>query len=274
MLSQLESTKNFAAKLIESNPNLTVLDAFSDEATSASVHPFRKRQNGRIIDSLLRDGDHVVFSTLDRGFRSIQDLAETLPLWAKRGVEVHFVMDGISMSDPNGRMIANIICMFAQFEADIASERAKDSRAQLASKGRFVGGREPPFWRVIRCAGKKRLSLDRRKIVAFRLINCYRFTGLTKKAAIEKCEALFAAREGRPAIPISGVHPTTKIAAMLPDTYPRDRTGKAFPIYTVDSYDTAARVYPQALADWKKVVDARKRLAWAKFEDVITGDAN
>ena len=260
MLAQLDQARSFADRLIEKNPHLELSEIFVDEAVSATKLPLRVRQAGHALDLELKRGDHIVFSTIDRGFRSIADMAATLPDWIARGVEIHFALDGLTMSDPSGRMMANVVCMFAQFEAELTSARTKEARSQLAAKGKFTGGREPAFWKIYRSDGTKRLVLDKQRIVAFRLVNLLRHLGKTKKEALIRCEELIAARFKRPALPLSGVNPSSKLSGMLPEGYERDKNGRAYPMFTVDRYDTAVPSYEEAMKQWRVVAERRRQL--------------
>lgn len=268
MLAQVDQARGFADRLMAQNDKLELQEIYVDEAVSATKCPFKMRNSGGELDSKLQSGDHVVFATIDRAFRSIADMAAVLPDWIARGVEVHFALDGLTMSDPAGRMMANVVCMFAQFEAELTASRAKESRAQLAAKGKFVGGREPAFWRIYRSSGTKRLVLDKKRIVAFRLVNLLRHLGKTKKDALIRCEELMASRDGRPALPLSGVSANSSLSAALPRDYERDKKGRAFPMFTVDRYDAAVGSYEEAMVQWRKVAAKRRWLREMPVDEV------
>ncbi len=205
LLHQAEVAKSFMQGLIERNPVLTEGTVYTDPAVSAHNWPLKARAAGGKMLAELKSGDHVVFSTLDRGFRNISDMAETTTEWNKNGIHCHFAADGLSMDDPGGRMLANIAVLFAQMEAEVASDRAKESRAQLASKGQYVGGPIPCFWKVYRNGKAKRLVIDRKRVAECRLLLLYRNTlNLSIEASCERLEAIMAKRERRRPISIWG----------------------------------------------------------------------
>jgi DNA invertase Pin-like site-specific DNA recombinase len=247
LIHQLDEARAFASRLIAENPRLELGEVFTDSSKSAWGFPLRDRHAGKLLNDAIRSGDHVVFSTLDRGFRNIKDMANTLPDWEKKGATVHFAGEGISMNDPGGRLMANVIVLFAQMESESASDRNKEARAQNAAKGKYCGGFQPNFWVVYKYRGTKRLVLDRNQMLAFRLISVLRFHGVPLQDALVRCEELFAKREKRKPIPLTGdwrPGPT-------PKGYTRDSKGRLFPRWTRDVWNNAKANYAEADRQWK-----------------------
>lgn len=226
LLAQAEISRKFADALMAANAGLTFLDTFTDPEVSAYTIPMRDRPAGHLVDAQLKRGDHVVFASLDRAFRSVHDMVNTWHDWEKRGVDIHFVEDGISMSDPVGRIMAQAMIQFAEMEAFLASERTKEARGIAAAEGRYTGGMRghlPTFWKLTPCGrlkNSRKLSLDRTKLAEFRLFRWYLGAWetkkrMTQKQALDKLEETLAKREGRPAIPESGVGKCSKLAGDL-----------------------------------------------------------
>lgn len=255
MIVQSDICRAYAATLTAMNPNLTLAEVFIDPGVSAAKTLLRERFGGGRMHNELKKDDHVVFSTLDRGFRCVQDMAATLPDWEKRGVHVHFAGEGFSMDDPQGRMLAGIMVVFAQWETDIAADRARESRAQLEVQGKYVGGKVPPFWKIQERRGQRKLVISKRKILGYRLVRFLaKVCGMKIVDAVVRAEEIWADREKRPAIPQTGLMKWTKASAQLPKHYPRDVTGRAFPMFTVNRYLWAHRHYEEAMKAWRKHV--------------------
>jgi hypothetical protein len=207
----------------------------------------RDRPAGDKLNEVIRNGDHIVFSTLDRGFRNIKDIANTLPDWEPKGATTHFAGEGISLNDPGGRLMANEIVHFAQLESESASDRNKEARAQNAAKGKYCGGFQPNFWVVFQYRGTKRLVVDRNQMLAYRLISVLRFHDMTLHDALVRCEELFAKREHRKPIPITGdLRP-----GPTPKGHLRDSKGRLFPRWTRDVWAKAKQNFAEADRQWK-----------------------
>lgn len=260
LLVQAAAANAFAESLVARNPLLTIGDVFTDLAVSATDYDLRERRSGKKLWEELKSGDHMVCSTLDRGFRSAQDMANSLRELTTRGVIVHFVGEGISTDEPSGRLMAVIAVTFAQQEAELASDRSKEARAQLALQGKYVGGTAPPFWKLVEHCGTKRLVLHKKKIVGYRLVHFLRHVcGLSMDDALTRAEQLWADRERRPVIPLTGLMKCTVASSLLPRTYPRDMTGRAFPMYTRRQYNLATRHYDAAMTVYRKQVAMLRR---------------
>jgi len=264
LLSQIKIAEEYAGRLIEDNPQLSLMSVCTDAGVSAFKTNLRFRGGGSAMDKELQEGDHVVISTIDRGFRSLQDMATTIKDWKERGIHLHFAADGISMDDAGGRQMAQIICMFAEFEAELIQDRNRESRAQLAAQGKFCGGREPPFWRVEKQFNGvryvKKLVFHTQRLVMYRLINTYIARGMTKNDALIRAEAVLAAKQKRPALPLSGVNKGSVLAGQLDRDYERDMNGRAYPMFTLDRFNSAKRHYPKAVEDWRKFRAEVRRL--------------
>lgn len=261
LMAQMDIAKAYMQSLIAANPDLTFVKDFCDPAQSAWKHDLKNRPSGGAMCDMLQPGDHVVFATLDRGFRSIKDLANTIPDWQDRGITAHFVGEGINLADVGGRMLAMSIVQFAQWEAEITSARNREARAVMVAAGKYVGGRPPVFRRVIRYQKHRQLTLDRDRLVQFRLLQAYRRHKIPLPEALTRLESLLAKREGRVAIPLTGVHRNSKLSSLLPKDYERDEKGRAFPVWTRGRYYEALKSFQTELENWRRVVIERRKLA-------------
>lgn len=102
---------------------------FCDGAVSAWNRRIWDRPAGKIMSPLLGKGDHVIFHQLDRGFRSLIDFCNTIPVWLDRGVSIHFVTQHLNFDSAAGRFLANVLAAYAEFKSDLISERTKEAKA-------------------------------------------------------------------------------------------------------------------------------------------------
>ena len=89
-------------------------------------------------DCRLKKIDIVIVLKLDRLFRSIKHLVETLQELDQLGVKFIAINDNIDMTTASGRLIMHIIGAFAEFEAALIRERVTAGvRAKIAKTGKW-----------------------------------------------------------------------------------------------------------------------------------------
>jgi DNA invertase Pin-like site-specific DNA recombinase len=81
----------------------------------------------------------VVCWKLDRLFRSLVDLMNTVTEFQKLEVEFVALKDGIDLSTATGRLMMQIIGAFGEFEAAVIKERINSGIANARSKGVQLG---------------------------------------------------------------------------------------------------------------------------------------
>jgi DNA invertase Pin-like site-specific DNA recombinase len=122
---ELDNTLPAQQKVVEkymSGLGLQMSPVLRDEAVSAWTTPFAQRPSGRILSDLVRAGDHVVFPRLDRAFRSVHDMVNTLKRWDELGVVAHFVDSGIRTDDREGRVLLGVLACLCEYESQLMSE--------------------------------------------------------------------------------------------------------------------------------------------------------
>jgi len=256
LLDQAQIARKYSEWLMENNSNLRMGPDFVDAIVSASSKEIRERPAGKMMDDELRAGDHVVFSALDRGFRCVRDIYNTLPIWKERGIHVHFATEGFSMDDESGKQLASAVCEFAEMEADMISQRTKEVRAIREAEGKFCGGENAPvFYKaVLLRSGQKKLMIEERQVRAYRIIKFMRHH--FKMSVADACdfsERAIAKWEKRIPIPPGGIARFTKLSKQLPAWYPRDANGTAFPVFNRARFlNTNVKQREQALESWAK----------------------
>ena len=77
----------------------------------------------------LQKGDTLVVTKLDRFARTAADGSKLVKSLLHRGVKVHILNMGLIDDTPTGRLIANILLSFAEFERDMIVERTQAGKA-------------------------------------------------------------------------------------------------------------------------------------------------
>jgi DNA invertase Pin-like site-specific DNA recombinase len=81
----------------------------------------------------------VVVYKLDRLFRSLVHLLDTLALFKTHSVQFISVSENIDLSTPTGQLMMHIVGAMAQFERALVSERTKAGLVNARAKGRIPG---------------------------------------------------------------------------------------------------------------------------------------
>ena len=90
--------------------------------------------------AMLREGDTLVITRLDRLGRSVKDLLAIAEDLQARGVDLVATEQSINTTTSEGRLFFTMVAAFAQFEHKMMVERTKDGLAAARARGR-VGGR-------------------------------------------------------------------------------------------------------------------------------------
>jgi putative DNA-invertase from lambdoid prophage Rac len=161
---------------------------FSDEAES-SVTKLVNRPAGRELSECLKQGDHVVFPKLDRGFRDTVDMLQTVERWIDRGVIVHFCDLGIDTTSPAWLLLATVQSAFARSERDRIGERTAQALKALKKVGKRWSRRAPSGFKWVPSQTKTRhgkstmeIAPDPAQLAQMRQIAQWRLEGLSYHA--------------------------------------------------------------------------------------------
>ena len=94
---------------------------------------------------VLKEGDTLVITKLDRFARSTGNAIEIVKDLFKRGVRVHVLNMGLVEDTPTGRLIFTIMSSFAEFERDMIVERTQEGKAIARQREDFREGRPKKF---------------------------------------------------------------------------------------------------------------------------------
>lgn len=91
---------------------------------------------------ILKEGDTLVVTKLDRFSRSASAGIELIDSLLEKGVKVHILNIGLMDTTPTGKLIRNIFFSFAEFERDMIVERTQEGKAIAKQKPGFKDGRK------------------------------------------------------------------------------------------------------------------------------------
>lgn len=115
----------------------TVFDTYSDIASGTSNR--RSGLKALMEQARARRIDIVCCWKLDRFFRSLKDMVNTLQEFEALGIQFISIQDQIDLTTPSGRLMTHLIAAFAEFEASIIRERVRAGIANAIAKGKRLG---------------------------------------------------------------------------------------------------------------------------------------
>lgn len=115
----------------------TNIEFYEDKATGTNG-------NRVMLKKLLQDCRDkkvsvVICYKLDRFFRSLKDLVNTLQQLDELGVSFISLRDNVDLSTPSGRLMMHMIGAFAEFEASLIQERVKSGLKAAKARGVVLG---------------------------------------------------------------------------------------------------------------------------------------
>ena len=121
---------------------------FVEAGVSGSVHVEERPQGAEML-SLLKRGDTVVATKLDRMFRSALDALQTLHDFNKQGITLVLLDLGGEVNEGMAKLLLQVAAAFAEAERDRITERIRTSKRHAKEQGRYLGGNKPFGYRVV-----------------------------------------------------------------------------------------------------------------------------
>ncbi len=81
----------------------------------------------------------VLVFKLDRGFRSVKHMHDTLAAWEMVGVSFQSLREQFDTSTALGRLLLNLLAALAEFEMELIRERVKAGMDRARRQGRQIG---------------------------------------------------------------------------------------------------------------------------------------
>lgn len=133
---QLESAKLYA----QARGWKVVGEPYVDDGVSASKNKPEDRKGWQSLVASRDDYDTVIIWKLDRLARRVMDFHTANEALKERGAALVAVENSIDMATSDGKLIANVLASFAEYEADAIATRVKAARDYLLRSGRHAGG--------------------------------------------------------------------------------------------------------------------------------------
>jgi DNA invertase Pin-like site-specific DNA recombinase len=137
MHQETEMQKRECLPFIEAR-GWTLHKIYSDEGYSGTSKK-RPALNELIKATQNREVDVVLCWKLDRFFRSLSHLTQTLQEFTELGIDFVSLRDNIDLTTSSGRLMLNILASFAEFEASLIRERVRAGIANARAKGIKLG---------------------------------------------------------------------------------------------------------------------------------------
>ncbi|WP_308200332.1 recombinase family protein [Kibdelosporangium philippinense] len=160
----IEAQDTRLAAYIDSQPGWRLVKRFPDDASGASID---KRPGLAKAMAAARAGliDVLLVYRVDRFSRNLRDMVTLLDELDQVGVVFRSATEPFDTSTPMGRMLVQMLGMFAQFERDTIIDRVIAGMERKAAKGKWKGGRRPFGYNVNKETHKLIPHKDERAIV-------------------------------------------------------------------------------------------------------------
>ena len=117
---------------------LEVYDEYVDYA-SANDLAHRTEWRRLLDDAAKRRFKMVLVFKLDRAFRSVKHMHDTLSAWELVGVSFNSLTEQFDTSTAIGRLILNLLAALAEFELELIRERVKAGMDRARRQGKRIG---------------------------------------------------------------------------------------------------------------------------------------
>ena len=137
-----QTTENQILKLkemVEIN-NWDLIDIYIDEGISGTKGRNKRPEFDRLCkDMVRRKFNRILVWDVSRLGRSLQHLVEFLNDVQSVNCNLYIHQSGLDTSTPRGRMMFQMVGVFAEFEREMISERVKSGLDRVRSKGKKLG---------------------------------------------------------------------------------------------------------------------------------------
>lgn len=137
-------------RYIDERPDLTFAGQYIDDGISGTKYSQRDELQ-RLLDDV-RDGkiDLILFTKLDRWFRSVRHYTATQEILDRHGVGWTAIWEPIyDTTSPQGRLVTNQMMSIAQFEAENTGARIRQVQAYKLSQKEVISGSTPPGYSIV-----------------------------------------------------------------------------------------------------------------------------
>lgn len=127
---------------------MTMDRVFIERGVSGSK-PLADRPEGAKLLAVLKPGDTIITSKLDRMFRSATDALNLCDLMKAQGIALHMIdLGGDVTGNGISKLVFTILSAVAEAERDRIRERIRDVKADQRARNRYLGGTVPFGWQL------------------------------------------------------------------------------------------------------------------------------
>jgi DNA invertase Pin-like site-specific DNA recombinase len=116
---------------------------FTESGVSASI-PLAQRPAGAELLAVVKPGDHIIASKLDRMFRDAVDALTVIKGFREQGVHLWLLdLGGDCSGNGIAALLVGVLSSVAQFERERIAERIAEGKLQQRREGKHQGGSRP-----------------------------------------------------------------------------------------------------------------------------------
>ena len=117
------------------------LEIYKEYIDTASALDIAHRTAWRELldDAARRKFQVVLVFKLDRAFRSVKHMHDTLYTWEALGISFRSIREQFETSTALGRLLMNLLAALAEFELELIRERVKAGMDRAARQGKRIG---------------------------------------------------------------------------------------------------------------------------------------
>ncbi|MDG6100514.1 recombinase family protein [Dactylosporangium aurantiacum] len=142
----LDAQRAALEKYVASQPGYTIVAEYEDDASGATTErPGLQRALQAAKAGMF---DVLLVYRLDRFSRSVANLLDLIKTLETAKVRFSSATEPVDTGGPFGRMMVQLLGVFAEFERNIIIDRVKSGMAAKASKGKWAGGSRPYGYRI------------------------------------------------------------------------------------------------------------------------------
>jgi len=140
--AQIDNLKEYCEK-----KGMKIVDHYSDQGKSGSLPPLKRPALHRLLEDVQAGKiDMILFTKLDRWFRSVKEYFKVQDVLDRHKVEWKAIHEDYDTTTANGRMAITIFLAIAQNEREKTAERIKVVfEHKRKNKEACFGGKVPPF---------------------------------------------------------------------------------------------------------------------------------
>lgn len=145
----LSAQRDALISYVNSHDDMVIAGEYMDDGVSGQKFEQRDELQKMLAAVRKREIDLIIFTKLDRFFRSVRHYAATQDLLNKYGVKWIAIWEPIyDTTTPTGQLMVNQMMSFAQFEAQNTGTRIRQVQAHKISQGEVISGSTPPGYSI------------------------------------------------------------------------------------------------------------------------------